>query len=88
MILKEDKNFGCTRFSIFQENIWKTELTDTLAKTSQNIYAYSFVKEHSKPFSLFLEEKTCSFKRGGGVDPLSPLADASAKNASFFYVLP
>ena len=33
------------------KNIGKKFLTDTLAKTSQDIFAYSFISEHSKhPF--------------------------------------
>ena len=39
-------------------------LTDTLAKMSQNIVAYSFVSEHSQ--HLFFMKKTCILKRRGG----------------------
>ena len=37
-------------------------LMDTLAKMSQNMFAYSIVSEHSKHFFLFLEKKLASFK--------------------------
>ena len=44
-------------------------LTDTLAKISQNICAYSFVSENSKDFFLYFEKNTCSFNGGGGGHP-------------------
>ena len=56
---------------------------DTLAKISQNIFAYSFDLEHSKHF-FYVEKKLAFF--GGERSP--PLTDASPKNATFFYVLP
>ena len=53
-------------------------LTDTLAKSSQNILAYSFVSDHSKHL-------LAAWRGGGGFDPTSPpLAPAPAKNESFF----
>ena len=53
-----------------------------------NTFAYSFVSEHLSIFFLFWE-KNLHFlaARGGGSTP-PPLADVSAKNARFFYVLP
>ena len=51
---------------IFKKIFWKV-LTDILTKTSQNIFAYSFISEHSKHFFYF-EKKTYIFvrRRGGG----------------------
>ena len=60
-------------------------LTDTLAKISQNIYAYSFVSEHSKYFLLYLEKNLDFLAAGMGSIP-PPLADASAKNAIFYFL--
>ena len=57
---------------------------DTLPKISQNIFAYSFVSEHSTIFFYF-EKKL--FLRPVSLTPSPPLADAYAKNA-FLYVLP
>ena len=37
-------------------------LTDTLKKTSQNIFAYSFISEHSKHFILRMGGLTCSLR--------------------------
>ena len=64
--------------------LWKKNL----AKTSQNIFAYSFVSESSKHLFSFWE--TCIFSGGGGVSTHPPhsLADASAKSASFFLNAP
>ena len=47
--------------SIFQENIVKTFVIDTLAKMSQNISAYSFVSEHLKHNFFVFFEKTFIF---------------------------
>ena len=49
---------------------------DTLPKTPQNMFAYSFVSEHSK---IFLKRKNCLFRGGGWPNPTPPpLADESA----------
>ena len=55
------------------KNIDAKFLTDTLAKMSQNIFAYSFVSEHSK--HLF-EKNLVFFSRGwgGGSTPPPPLS--------------
>ena len=71
---EEKKSFGFNgkillKNSIFEENILKMFITDTLAKTSQNILAYSFVSEYSQQF--FFLEKAYIFKRRG-VKPLLP----------------
>ena len=51
MILKERKKFGLKEKFQYFKNIFLTKfLTDTLAKISQNIFANSFVSEHSKHF--------------------------------------
>ena len=42
----------------------KKFLTDTLAKTWQTIFAYSFVSEHSKHFFCYFEKKKIVFFRG------------------------
>ena len=78
--------FWNLKWIIFKEKIGskRTFLTDTLAKI-HNIFAYSYVSEHFRHFFFFILRKNFS---GGRVDPPPPLADASAKNASFFYVLP
>ena len=66
------------------------DLTDTLGKMSQNIFAYSFVSEHSKHF--FYLKKKLAFLSVEGVDPPPTprlrLADASAKYTRVFDVLP
>ena len=55
-----------------------------------NMFAYSFVSEHSK--HLFSFKKKCcinsSAARGAGGGGSTRVADASIENASFFYVLP
>ena len=44
-------------------------IVGTLAKTSQNIFAYSFISEHSKHF-VYIQKKTFLSELGeGGVDP-------------------
>ena len=58
-------------------------LTDTLAKISQNIVAYSFCSEHFKYFFFVFEEKKKLCGGGGGGQPPPLQRDASAKNASF-----
>ena len=60
MILKERKNVG-SKISIFKKIFLKMSkfLTDTLAKSSQNIFVYSFASEHSK--HPFFEKETCIF---------------------------
>ena len=45
------------KFQYFKEIFEKMFLTDTLAKTSKNIFAYSFVSEHTKHIILFDEKK-------------------------------
>ena len=92
MFLKQEKpemdDFGrkqnfCTKDKMLKKNIYiyLLNLTDTLAKMSQNIFAYSSVSEHSKHFFLYFEKKLpfLSAGRGGRV-----------KNAFLllFYLLP
>ena len=50
------KNFGSKR-----KIVLKMFFKDTLAKSSQSIFAYSFFSEHSKHFIFILREKTCIF---------------------------
>ena len=45
---------------------------DILASILQNIFAYSFVSEHSKHFLYFEKKKNLAFFSGVGVDPLPP----------------
>ena len=89
MILEKKKNplvFNgkiLLRISIFEENILKMFITDTLAKTSQNILAYSFVSEHSKHFSSFWEENKLQILAVYSVYPPNP-----PLKWTLFYVLP
>ena len=53
LVLKEKYCKYCEQF-----------LMDTLANISQNIFAYTFVSEHSKHFFLFREKKNF-FSVGG-----------------------
>ena len=46
-----EKNFCYKRKYLFK--YFYIVLTDTLAKTSLNIFAYSFISEHSSIFFLF-----------------------------------
>ena len=57
-------------------------LIDILEKISQNIFAYSYVSENSMHFFF---RKKIEFLVAA--PPLLASASASAKNASFFYVL-
>ena len=61
-------------------------LTYTLAKSPQNIFAYSFVPKHSKHFFFILRKK--NFFGGGGRSPPPYLADASATKCKYFGLLP
>ena len=56
---------------------------NTMAKIVQNIFAYSFVSEHSKQFFFILRKNTCIFSGGGSTPPPLHLVDTSPKNASF-----
>ena len=44
-----EKNFNILKKSV-AKNVCEQFLMDTLANISQNIFAYSFVSEHSKHF--------------------------------------
>ena len=61
--MDDRKNLVCKgkilrkNFNVVRKYWGKCFLTDTLAKTSQNIFAYSFVSEHSKHSFLFQEKK-------------------------------
>ena len=61
------------------ENIVKKVLTDNLAKTSQNIFAYSFISEHT--YIVHIESAYFEYNLRKN---LHFLANASAKNAIFF----
>ena len=78
MILKEKnlvlKEKYLEKFQYFEKILWKMDnVMDTLSKMSQNIFAYSFVSEHSNIFCILIK-KMCFFSDGGG--------------GSFFDVLP
>ena len=47
-------------------------LTDTLAKMSQNIFAYFSISEHSASFSHF-QKKKLFWLRPGGLPPPPPV---------------
>ena len=71
--LELKKNFGSKgkifrKISVFQKNIVKKVSMDTLAKMSQNIFAY-FVSENSKHFFHFRNKRTL-FSGGGSPPPL------------------
>jgi len=69
----KEKNFGSKgKYFIFYENIGKIIKFLTLAKMSQNIFAYFSVSEHS-----------ASFLRPGGSPPPLPFKDRSSKNSFF-----
>ena len=62
---------------------------DSLEKMSQNIFAYSFVSGHSKHLKKNKKiKKLASLAVERATPPPFTLAEAFAKNASFFYVLP
>ena len=66
------------KFQYFKKLLF---LMDTHAKISQNIFAKSFVSEHSKHLFFILRDKLAFFSGGGWT--LS-LVDPSAKNTMFF----
>ena len=60
-------------------------IVGTLTKTSQNIFAYSFISEHSKHF-VYIQKKTflSELGEGGGLTP-HVLTDASVINIVFLF---
>ena len=66
MILKEKiASVVQEQFQYLKQNYWKKVITDTLAKISQNIIAYSFISEHTRNFCYF-EKKAKFFAKANG----------------------
>ena len=69
---EEEKNFGSKGKILRKVQYLFNFLSDTLAKMSQSLVAYSFVSEHSKHF-FYVENKTCILKRGRPTPLSAPL---------------
>ena len=83
---KRKKKFGSKGKNIKKKLLQMSKfLMDNLAKISQYIFSYSCVSEHSISLFLFFFFKLAFLSSGRWGRP-PPLP--SAKNASFFYVLP
>ena len=76
--MKEKKNF-CSKGKIqyFMKLSEKMFLTDTLAKISQNIFAYISISEHSSSFSLFQKKTPILVTARGFPRPPPPFTDWS-----------
>ena len=67
MILNKEKNDGSERklLSYLKKIFWNLSKfwADTIAKISQNLFAYSFVWEHSKQLSFYFKKKNNAARR-------------------------
>ena len=66
-VFEEEKIFGSKgKFQYFKKAFWKMSkfLMDTLVRMLKNIFAYSFVSEHTK-HSSFYKKKSVYFSGGG-----------------------
>ena len=77
--ISKDAEWSKTYFFMKEKNLWF--LTETIAKMSQNIFAYFSVAEHSASFSLFKKKKKPILVAARGPPPL--FTDRSVTNMCF-----